>query len=76
MIRLQMLARRVNQQVPRLVFGKDGGALVQQEPAEEIKIPRRRRLVDRQGKVPAALGRAVFAQHFPGFQVLTAKSSI
>jgi hypothetical protein len=40
LVRLQMLARRVNQQIPSLVFGKDGRSIVQQEPAQEIKIRR------------------------------------
>ena len=62
MILAEVLARRVNEQIPVFSLDEDRGPIVQQIPTNEIEITSRDRGVDVQGKVMAALCRAVFAQ--------------
>jgi hypothetical protein len=58
----KVLARRVDQEVPGIFFDKDGRPVVEQEPAEIVKLPPCSRGVQGEGEVPAALGGAVAAQ--------------
>ena len=64
-VRLKMLARGVDQEIPVFVFRKHSGTVVQQVPANEFEIVPRGRGIDGQREVPAALGRAVFAEYLP-----------
>ncbi len=61
-VTLQVLARRVNQQVPIVIVNKDRRAVVQQVPTHEVKITTTDRFVNRQGEVMTALGSAMFTQ--------------
>lgn len=69
-IRLQMFAIGVNQQVPRFVLDEDRGAVVQQIPTDEIQILLRGGGIDRHRKVAAALRCAVGAQDFARRHIL------
>jgi hypothetical protein len=58
-----MAADRMNQEIPGFAFAKDRGPLVQQKPTDELEVGQVLRRVERQGKVAAALGRTVVAEH-------------
>lgn len=61
-IRLQMLADRMDEQIPITIIDEDGGLVVQQIPSDVIEVLLRRRDIDRQGKITTTLGIAVIAQ--------------
>jgi hypothetical protein len=62
MIFAEMLTWRMDQQVPTAVLDERRRPVVQQEPTQVIEIPPSRGSIQGQGKIPAALGRAVAAQ--------------
>lgn len=64
----QVLADRVNQQVPGFVFGKYAGPIVQQVPANELKVLPASGRIDRQSKVSAAFCGAKGAKNLARFQ--------
>ncbi len=59
---LQVLAGGVDQQVPVVIFDEHGRPIVQQVPTHEVEVPAIDRFVDRQRKIVATFGGAVFAQ--------------
>jgi hypothetical protein len=52
----------MHKQVPVFAFHEQGRPIVQQVPAQKVEVAPINGLVDVQGKVVAALGRAVIAQ--------------
>ena len=65
---LQVLAFGVDQQIPSLTLCKDRCRLVDQVPANKVKISLGCRCVNGQRKVTATLGSAVIAQGLTGLQ--------
>ena len=59
---LQMLAGRVDQQIPRPTFYKNRRTIVKQIPPHKIEIAFGLGRVDRQREIPTAFGRAMFTQ--------------
>ncbi len=59
---LQVLAGRVDEQVPVVVFNENGRPVVQQVPTHEVEIPAIDRYLNRQRKIMATFGDAVFAE--------------
>lgn len=57
-----MLAGRVDQQVPDSVVDEYAGPIVQQVPADEVKIASLGRFVERQCEIMATLRRAMVAE--------------
>jgi|694.fasta_scaffold14379_5 hypothetical protein len=70
MIALKMLASRMNQQVPNLVFDEYARSIVQQVPTHKIKILLTGRFVNRKCKVSATLGSTVIAQALARWDLL------
>lgn len=66
MIRLQVFAGGMHEEVPDVVLDKNGGSIVEQVPTHEVEILFAAGLFDGEGKVTAALGRAVIAEAFSG----------
>jgi hypothetical protein len=58
---IQVFALRVHEQIPVAVFNEHSRPLVKEKPADVLEILPLRGGLDRQGEVPAALGRAVRA---------------
>ncbi len=80
-VRLEVLANGVDEQVPVVIFLKNRGPFVEQVPTEELKILELFGRFDRQSEVAAALGGTVFAQNFSlgeivAIDAVDAKSSI
>ena len=71
-VRLQMPAGSVDQQIPGAVIHEDRRLLVQQIPADVVVFFPRLRRINGEREVPAALGGAVVAQAFPRPQILAA----
>jgi len=69
MIVAQVFAGRMHQQVPVVAFDEHGRPVMQQVPSQEIKVATVDGLVNIQGEVVTALGRAVFAQIAPLGQI-------
>jgi hypothetical protein len=67
-----MLAPGIDQQVPGAFLDEQGRPIVEQEPAEVLELLVRRGLVDGQGEVAAALGRAMVAKALTRLEVLAA----
>jgi hypothetical protein len=59
----QMLARRLNLNVPITIFDKNRDTLMHQVPPQIVEIPHRLRLIDRQRQVTTARSRTMFAQY-------------
>ena len=59
---LQVFAGGVDEQVPVVVFNKNGRPVVQQVPTHEVEIPAIDRYLNRQRKIMATFGGAVFAE--------------
>ena len=61
---LQVFADGMHQQIPIVVFLEDAGPFVEQVPADVLEILKILGRLDRHGKIAAALGRAILAEHF------------
>ena len=72
-IGLQVFASGMYEQVPGAILDEHGGVIVQQEPADVFEIGSFGRLVDRQRKVTAALGRTMFTKNHPGRDFFAAR---
>ena len=64
-VRLQMFANRVDQEVPIVVVLEDTRPIVKQIPADVFEVFELLGSIDRQGEIAAALGGAVLAEDFP-----------
>jgi hypothetical protein len=64
MVRLQVLTVRVNEKIPGLVFDKNGGAIVQQVPTNEIQILLGARSFNRHCEIPTTFRRTVRTKYF------------
>ena len=67
---LQIFANGMDQQIPHPFFDKDRGVLVDQVPANHVKISSRFRHFDGNGKVPTAFRAAVIAKALARFQIV------
>lgn len=63
-VRLQMLADRMDEQVPIVVVLEDARPFVQQVPADVLEVFELGGSFDGQGEIAAALGGAVLAEDF------------
>ena len=70
---LQVLARRVDYQIPVATLNKNARPLVQQEPSHVVKVAPSGWLVHRQGKVAAAFRCAKRTQTLTGIEILSAR---
>ena len=71
MVRLQVFAICVNEQVPRAILDKDRRSVVKQVPTDKVQILLGGRCIDRQSKVSTTLGRAVFAERLTFWNLLS-----
>ena len=60
-VRLEVSARGADLNVPIAVLDKHGDPLMHEVPTNIIEIPRRLRLIERQGQILAAHGRTMVA---------------
>ena len=64
-VRLQMLAVGVYQQIPSTILNKNGRSIVQQIPADEVQILLARGSIDGQREIATTFCGAVFAKRSP-----------